>query len=118
MKITVGHKLHKIREERKLSQADMAEMLSISAATYSRLERNETSVELENLVSLSKKLNIPIQEFLPETLSINNNTENGQGQVIFGNNYYYANSQIHQELTDEIKELKKEIEAMKEFLKL
>jgi transcriptional regulator with XRE-family HTH domain len=113
MKITVGHKLYKIREDKKLSQLDMAELLCISAATYSRLERNETSIELEKMIHMAKKLDIPIQDLLPETLSFTNTTENGQGQFIFGNNYYYANPQIPSEILKELEDLRKEVAALR-----
>jgi transcriptional regulator with XRE-family HTH domain len=91
----------------------MAELLSVSPATYSRLERNETSIELENIVQFARKVNIPIQDFLPETLSFTNTTENGQGQFIFGNNYYYANPQIPPEILQELEDLRKEVALLR-----
>ena len=76
MKIKVGNKLMSIREERKLNQNEMAELLGISPSSYGRIERNESTTDLEQIVSFSKTLNVPIQDFLPETTSINNN-QNG-----------------------------------------
>ena len=88
MKLKVGHKLYAIREERKLNQQEMAELLHMTPSSYSRLERGETSAELEQLVTFSKQLDIPIQELLPEILSIHSNSQQGQGGLVFGNYYY------------------------------
>ena len=51
-------------------------------------------VDIERIIQFSKILEIPVQEFLPETFSIhNNNTDNDNGQVgfIIGDFYYYGN---------------------------
>jgi transcriptional regulator with XRE-family HTH domain len=61
----------------------MAELLGISPSSYGRIERNESTTELEQLMFFSRTLNIPIQDFLPETTSINNN-QNGKAGIIFG----------------------------------
>jgi len=68
----------------------MAELLSVSPSTYSRLERNETSVDFDQLSQFSKTLNIPIQDFLPDTISVDSH-HNTQGGVVFGNYHYYSN---------------------------
>ena len=66
----IGYKIKKIRDDRKFSQSEMAELLGISQSAYSRLERDETPVVLNELVRYAKTLNVPIQEFLPDTLNI------------------------------------------------
>ncbi len=109
MKLKVGHKLFAIREERKLNQLEMAELLNLTPSSYSRLERGETSVELEQLVQYAKTLNIPIQELMPEILSINSNSANGQGGLVFGN--YYNN--IYNNSDDRCKELELKLELLK-----
>ena len=106
MKIKIGSKLYNIRSERKLSQNEMADLLSISASTYSRLERNETTIPFEELNRFSEVLNIPIQDFLPEILSIQN-SHNGHG-VVFGNviyNYFYDKDTTIKELENKIQTL-------------
>ena len=37
----IGYKIKKIRDDRKFSQSEMAELLGISQSAYSRLERDE-----------------------------------------------------------------------------
>jgi len=117
MKMKVGTRLFSERENRRLTQAEMAELLHVSPSTYARIERNETSVEIEQITHFAKKLEIPIQEFLPETISVNNsshqNNQNAQGLVL-GNiyNYNYSDPEKSQELAlknQEIEFLRKEI---------
>ena len=107
MKLKVGSKLHSVREEKRLTQDEMAELLIMSKSQYARLERNETSLELDQLTTISKTLDVPIHEFLPETFQINNTPNYSQGGLVFGNFNYYAND------TDAIRELQKEIEYLK-----
>lgn len=90
MKLQIGTKLHAIRDERRLTQEEMGELLSMSTSAYARLERNETRVDVQDLHKFSQSLNIPLQEFLPDTLSISN-TNHGQASVVFGNVYFNCN---------------------------
>jgi transcriptional regulator with XRE-family HTH domain len=95
MKTRIGFKLKEIREDRKFSQADMADILALSQSAYSRLERNESSVELDDLVRYAKTLNVPIQDFLPETMHIHYVNQGGQGgpNLIMGDFHYYGGDQ-------------------------
>ena len=110
MKLRIGSKLLSIRDERRLSQEEMAELLSLSTSTYARIERNETSVEFEKLTSIAEALQVPIHELLPETIAITSKIDNSGygGGVIFGNQYFYTSE------TDRVKELLREIAALKE----
>ncbi|TAF75969.1 MAG: helix-turn-helix domain-containing protein [Bacteroidetes bacterium] len=121
MKIKIGNKLTAIREDRKLNQTEMAELLGISTSTYARIERNETSPDLDQVVSFSKQLQIPIHEFLPDTVSFNNNQANskGQGGLVFGNIYNYNNKdQIVLDLENQVKLKDQEITFLKEKIEL
>jgi len=120
MKMRIGTRLLSAREERKLNQAEMSDLLGVSPSTYSRLERNETSVELEQVVQYSKILQIPIQEFLPDTLTVNNssheNNQNAQGLVLGSiYNYNYSDKEA---LLKEMALKNKEIEFLKEKIML
>lgn len=119
MKMKVGHRLFTAREERKLTQAEMAELLNVSPSSYARIERNETSLEIDTIVNIAKTLQIPIQEFLPDTISVNNssldNNQNAQSLVL-GNIYNYNYSD--KDLESEMKLKDKEIEFLKEKISL
>jgi transcriptional regulator with XRE-family HTH domain len=123
MKMRIGSRLLALRQEKGLSQLDMALLLELPESTYSRYERNESQVDYPKLAKFAEKLNIPIHELLPETVSINNNGNDNSGQgggMIFGNQYFYfgdsvANSAIMQEnkeLKEKIVEMERKMEAI------
>jgi transcriptional regulator with XRE-family HTH domain len=118
MKLKVGNKLLAIREERKLNQAEMSELLNMSVSAYQRLERSETFANYEQIMGFSKILEVPIQEFLPDTITLNNtNNQHGQGGIIFGNiynNYNYSDQEINKALEGK----NNEIEFLKEKISL
>ena len=115
MKLNVGNKLHYIREDRKLTQSEMADLLGLPTSTYQRVERGMTSVELDQLVQFARQLNIPIMELLPDILSLHNNYNgSGQGgQLIFGNQYIYNyGSDVDDKLKQENEELRIRLEEL------
>ena len=129
----IGKKLFSDREQRKMTQEQMAELLGVSTSSYARLERDETSAQLEQMADFSRILEVPIQEFLPDTLSINNNSENGQVGFVIGNIYNYGDkNELHKELqhqidlentknkhlSDKIKMLQDKIQDLEEIIKL
>ncbi len=122
MKIRVGHKLLSIREERKLSQADVADLLNMSPSAYARLERGETSIEFEKLHSFAETLKVPLHELLPESFSISNHGNSGQGGsggLVMGSFYYYGNTDTRlTELEIENKFLKEKIALLEEHILL
>lgn len=117
MKTRIGHRLLALREERNLTQTQMADLLKIPDATYARYERNETQVDYEKMVKFAQLLNVPVQELMPETVSITSTYHNaGQGGgIIFGNQYFYCgDSVVSQALSQENKELREELASLKQ----
>lgn len=118
MKLRIGTKLNHIKIEKHLTQEQMAELLGLSVSAYGRLERNETSLELDELSRYSKVLDVPTHEFLPETFQINNSPNYSQGGIVFGNFYYYADSNNDiAKKNNETEILKTELEALREEIK-
>ncbi len=117
MKLNVGNKLHYIREDRKLTQTEMADLLGLTTSTYQRVERGMASVELDQLVQFARHLDIPIMELLPEILSLHNNY-NGTGrggQLIFGNQYIYNyGTDVDEKLQNENEALRKRIDDLEQ----
>lgn len=85
MKIKVGDKLQHFRTERQLNQQEFAELLGVSPSAYARLERNETQADFESVLRFAHILNVPIQEFFPESLVFHNKNHGTGAGVIFGN---------------------------------
>lgn len=107
MKLKVGNRLLTARQDQNLSQDDMAKLLSMSQSKYSRIEKNESSVDLEDILKYSQTLDIPIQDFLPDTISIHNDnkdSQNGQG-LILGNIYNYNYAENGKAIEDKDKEI-------------
>jgi len=65
LKGEVGEKLKMAREERGLSQEELARMLGLSKVGYGALERGKNLVGLQYLVMLTFILKKPITFFLP-----------------------------------------------------
>lgn len=122
MKFKVGSKLLSIREDRRMTQTEFAEFLGLSQSAYSRLERNEVSADLEEVIVYAKKLQVPVQEFLPDTMSIHNNSAaNGQVGFVLGNVYHYGDKELaHQnaELIEKNKLLEARIKDLEEINEL
>ncbi|TAG54096.1 MAG: XRE family transcriptional regulator [Cytophagales bacterium] len=117
MKLKIGTKLCSIRDERRLNQAEMADLMGISPSTYARIERNESSPSIEELAKYAFALDVPLHEFLPDTVSVKNSNNSGQAGagILFGNLYYYANNdELTKDLSNEIKLLKSENSSYKE----
>lgn len=117
MKLTIGNRLLAIRQDRKMTQGEMADLLSVPESTYSRYERNESQLAYNKIVQFSELLNVPIQELLPETFSITNNNHNaGQGGgVIFGNQYFYLGDNVsNQALAKENQNLKEKLAVLEQ----
>lgn len=116
MKVNIGQKLKIIREDRKMTQSEFAELLSMSTSAYNRLERGETSADMEQLIKISETLKVPIQELLPEVMNLHCHNQNSQGGIVMGNfiNYYYGITE--DKLIEENHQLKNEIENLKQKL--
>jgi len=61
-----GLRVKKIRTEKKISQEDLAELSGLHRTYISSLERGVRNPTLTTLISLSKGLNIEINEMLKE----------------------------------------------------
>ena len=65
-KVTLGSKLRLLREERGLSQRDLARMASVSANAISLIERDENSPSVSTLQSLAESLSVKMGYFFEE----------------------------------------------------
>ena len=113
-KLNIGQKLHNIRLKKLLSQGEMAELLGVSTSAYARVERNETSVAFDDVLSFASRLEVPIQEFLPETITVynSNNTHQGGGYVGTVINNYYITSDEMVNLLVQVKALENKFDEL------
>ena len=63
-----------IRQQRGISQQELADKLKIDRSTISRWENDEMDVTVSNALQVSNFFNIPIEDFTGKDLSLNNDT--------------------------------------------
>jgi len=84
MKPRIGNRLLAIREDRGMTQVDMADLLKTLESTYACYERNENQISYNKFVKFAELLNVPVQDLLPETVVITNSNsgEGGVGRIV------------------------------------
>lgn len=63
-----------VRQQRGISQQELADKLKIDRSTISRWENDEMDVTVSNALQVSNFFNIPIENFTGRDLSLNNDT--------------------------------------------
>ena len=61
----IGKRLKTVREEKGMTQADVAEAAGINANYYARLERDEENVSMEIFGRILKALGVKSSDILP-----------------------------------------------------
>lgn len=64
MSQTLGHRLKKLREEHGIKQEDLAKVLDLDRTALSLIENDKRSLKVEQLVKISKFMNISTDELL------------------------------------------------------
>jgi transcriptional regulator with XRE-family HTH domain len=64
--LLVGQRIKKIREEKKITQEQLAERLNMSQQSYSSLERGETSINLRKLIEIAEQLDTPPENLIQQ----------------------------------------------------
>jgi len=59
----VGFNIRKIREQKNLSQEQLANLADVHRAYMGQIERGEKNIGLKNLEKISKALKVNIKEF-------------------------------------------------------
>ncbi|WP_066801000.1 helix-turn-helix domain-containing protein [Moraxella oblonga] len=76
-------KIRTLREQKQLTQEDVAERLFMSVSGYSKIERGETRLNMERLEQIADVLDIDILELISKS----------EGNVIYALNSGYHNFQ-------------------------
>lgn len=99
------------REDKHLTQADMAEKLGMSVTGYAKLERGESQIRVERLQQIAQILEVNIEELMAgksDIIIFNNSNDN--------NVSHFSLSLGNPALSNEIKHLKYMIDAKNELL--
>lgn len=85
-------KIREYRDEKKLTQAEVAEKLDISVTAYSKIERGLTELTLLRLYQLAEIFEVDVTELIPKDntvyIQMNNNNVNNNNDNNNANIYY------------------------------
>lgn len=121
---TIADRLKKMRLEKNVSQDFLAKKLGFTQKAYSKIENNETKLNVEVLQRISEVLEVPIESFFnnnnqPILNDFSNRT--GGDNVIYKNNSTEKIDELYKQLLDAKDEVIKskvdEIENLKYLLK-
>ncbi len=60
----IGHNIRKVRELKNLTQEYVAKKLGVSRSFYIKVENNETQIKFEQLQSLSKVMDVALNDII------------------------------------------------------
>jgi transcriptional regulator with XRE-family HTH domain len=121
---TISDRLKKIRLEKNVSQDFLAKKLGFTQKAYSKIENNETKLNVDVLQRVSEILEVPIESFFnnsqqPVLNDFSNRT--GGDNVIYKNNSTEKIEDLYKELLkskdDVIKSKIQEIDSLKIVIK-
>jgi len=64
--VAIGLRTRELREQRGLSQEELAKLCNLHRTFIGRIERGETNVTMRNLYKIAAGLNVSLSEFLAE----------------------------------------------------
>jgi transcriptional regulator with XRE-family HTH domain len=121
---TIADRLKKIRLEKNVSQDFLSKKLGFTQKAYSKIENNETKLNVDVLQRISEVLEVPIESFFntnnqPILNDFSNRT--GGDNVIYKNNSVEKIEELYKQLLDAKDEVIKskvdEIDNLKYLLK-
>jgi len=108
----VSTKIRKIREFKGYSQEYMSDILGMSQASYSKLEKNDGSISIEKLKSISQILEVKLIDLLnfdDSHIFNNNNQQGGNAASILINSFSEKMLELYEfkikSLEDKVKRL-------------
>lgn len=115
MKLNIGVKIRKIREERNIKQEEIARFLKITQSAYSKLETEASRITPELILSIASYTKTPIHEFFPADL-VNLQQIDFRMQLQDAINETNTLKEINSHLLKRLKTLEKLIEENKAIL--
>jgi transcriptional regulator with XRE-family HTH domain len=112
VKKDVTDKIRKLREEKGLSQENIADELVMTSSAYSKIERGETEPNLTRLFELARILNVKVIDFFtPDIAPALKEPKDNYGDL--GKEDLERLNQSIQGLLNEISSLRKELATKK-----
>jgi transcriptional regulator with XRE-family HTH domain len=111
---TVGNKIRLLREEKGLSQENMAAALDITQSNYARLEKDDDRISVPRLIIIAKTLETTVTELIGEKANTVVNQNHNQEAITYFQPTFQADKEHIQTLKEEIDYLKKMIDRWME----
>lgn len=70
---TLGTKLRKLRDDKKMSQSEIADLLGVSQSAYNKWEANQARPTVDNLLKISNFHGIELKDLLEDSTGIVSN---------------------------------------------
>ena len=79
---TLGERIKFYRNQKKLTQEDVAFKLNISRLSFSKIERNITDVVYSRLLQIAKVLEVPISDLVSPTSRLFHQNDDKENEII------------------------------------
>jgi transcriptional regulator with XRE-family HTH domain len=106
----IGAKIRSIREQKGLSQDNIAFELGVSQPSYARLEKEDDRISITRLINIANILNTSVSELINEKSGKIINQQNSENPQAYVDTVFQADKEHIQSLRDEIIFLRKQIE--------
>ena len=107
---SIGNKIRLLREEKGLSQENLASALDITQSNYARLEKDDNRLSVPRLIVIAKTLETTVTELVGEKANTVVNQNHNNEAVTYLHANFKADKEHIQTLKDEIEYLKKMVD--------
>tara|TARA_R110002049_G_scaffold273751_6_gene451592 strand:+ start:160 stop:546 length:387 start_codon:yes stop_codon:yes gene_type:complete len=111
----IGSQIRKVRVKKGITQEEIAEKLSLSQSSYSKLENGEIIIDIERLQEIATILDVPNSDFIPHS----DKRDKTQLYSVKGNKIEYFQvdgRKLLKEKNERIKYLEKENNYLRKLL--
>lgn len=110
----IGNKIRLLREEKGLSQENLASALDITQSNYARLEKDDNRISVPRLIIIASTLETTVTELVGEKANTVVNQNNNKEANTYLQNTFQADKDHIQTLKDEVDYLKKMVDTFLE----
>jgi transcriptional regulator with XRE-family HTH domain len=103
----IGNKIRLLREEKGLSQENLASYLEITQSNYARLEKDDNRISVPRLLIIAKTLETTVSEIVGEKANTIVNQNNNHEAITYLQSTFQSDKDHIQTLRSEIEYLKK-----------
>ena len=111
---SIGNKIRLLREEKGLSQENLASALDITQSNYARLEKDDNRLSVPRLIVIARTLKTSVTELVGEKANNVINQSHNHEAVTYLHANFQADKDHIQTLKDEIEYLKKIVDKFLE----